>query len=455
MMETPIILESMLDKLKDGLQGAINKLIGSASVDEKEIKEFVRDIQKALLYADVNVKIVIDVCQRIEKRAIEEKPPPGLPRKDHIVKILYEEFIRILGDEGKLDLPTNRTNVILMIGIQGSGKTTTVGKLSRLLSKRGYRLGVVAADTFRPGAITQLHTICADISVPVYDEGGEKDSAKVARRGLAHFKEQNSNVVIVDTAGRHKEEKGLLGEMVEISKAVSPDLVFLVIDGTIGQAALAQASAFHSVVPVGGIIMTKLDGAAKGGGALAAAAATGARIFFIGTGERIDDLETFSPTRFVGRLLGMGDLQALLERAKELEVMADEKQMRRMMSGKLTMNDFLLNLESVKKMGSLRKIVESIPGFSQMNVREQNFEEIEAKMKYWRAMIQAMTKNEREDPDVLNSQRIKRIARGTGVAERDVKDLLTRYKQTKTMMKASKGREFRALMRQMGKQQNM
>jgi len=443
----------MLDKLKDGLQGAINKLIGAPTLDEKEIKEFVREVQKSLLYGDVNVRIVIDVCQRIEKRALDEKPPPGLPRKDHIVKILYEEFTKILGDEGKLDLPTNRTNVILMIGIQGSGKTTSVGKLSRVLSRKGYRVGVVAADTFRPGAITQLKTLCSAISVPVYDEGDEKDSAKVARRGLEFFENQNSNVVVVDTAGRHKEEQSLLDEMRQISKAVSPDMVFLVIDGTIGQAAFAQAAAFHKSVPVGGIILTKMDGAAKGGGALAASAATGARIFFIGSGERIDDLEIFSPTRFVGRLLGMGDLQGLLERARELEAVADEKQVRRMMSGKLTMNDFLTQIESVKKMGSLRKIIEAIPGFSQLQLPDQNIDEIEGKMKYWRAMIQGMTKKEREDPDLLNSQRTRRIAIGAGVSERDVKDLLSKYKQAKTVMKASKGREFRAMLKQMNRQQ--
>ena len=442
----------MLEKLREGFQSAVGRLIGAATVDEKEIKEFVKDVQRALLYSDVNVKIVLEVCQRIEKRALEEKPPPGLPRKDHIVKILYEEFARILGEEAKIDLPTNRPNVLLLIGIQGSGKTTTIGKLSRLLSKKGYRVGVVAADTFRPGAITQLKTLCESISVPVYAEEGEKDSVKVARNGVEQFKNQASNVIIVDTAGRHKEEQSLLNEMRQISNVVDPDVSLLVIDGTIGQAAFSQASAFHSAVPVGGIIVTKLDGAAKGGGALAAATATGARIFYIGTGERIDDLESFSPTRFVGRLLGMGDLQALLDRAKELEAVADEKQIKRMMSGKLTMNDFLTQIESVKKMGSLRKIVESLPGFSQMNVSSENIEEIEGKMKYWRAMIQAMTKEERNDPDVMNSQRVKRIARGTGVTEKDVKDLLNRYKQTKTMMKASKGREFRAMMKQMSRQ---
>jgi signal recognition particle subunit SRP54 len=443
----------MLDKLREGFQNAVNKLLGSASIDEKEIKEFVKDIQRTLLSSDVDVRIVLEICQRIEKRAIEEKPPPGLPRKDQIVKILYEEFVRILGEGGKLDLPTNRPNVILVVGIQGSGKTTTIGKLSRYLVKKGYRVGVIAADTFRPGAVTQLKTICEDINVPVFSIDNEKNSVKVAKIGVEHFREQNSNVIIVDTAGRHKEEKGLLDEMKQISGAVRPDFTFLVLDGTIGKAAFAQASAFHNAVPVGGIIITKLDGAAKGGGALAAAAATGAKIFFIGTGERVDDLEAFNPTRFVGRLLGMGDLQALLERAKELESVADEKQIKRMMSGKLTMNDFLLQIESVKKMGSLRKILESLPGFSQASMPTENIEEIEGKMKYWRAMIQAMTSIEREDPELLNSQRIKRIARGTGVPEREVKDLLTRYKQAKSVMKASKGRQFRAMMKQMNRQQ--
>ena len=442
----------MLDSLKEGFQGAIKRLLGSSSVDERQIKEFVKDIQRTLLGADVKAHIVLEVSQRIEKRALEEKPPPGLPRKDHIVKILYEEFARILGEEGKFDLPTNRTNVLLMVGIQGSGKTTTIGKLARVLSKRNYRVGVIAADTFRPGAVTQLRTICEEIQVPVFGDEREKDATKIAKKGLDHFKDKNANIVIVDTAGRHKEETGLIDEMRQLSKIVSPDLVFLVVDGTIGQAAYGQAAAFHEAVPVGGIIVTKLDGAAKGGGALAATAATGARIFFIGTGERVDDLEQFSPTRFVGRLLGMGDLQSLLDRAKELELVADEKQVKRMMSGKLTMSDFLVQIESVKKMGSLRKIVESLPGFSQMNVPNQNLEEIEGKMKYWRAMIQAMTLEEKNEPDLLNSQRIRRIARGSGVLEKDVKDLLTRYRQAKSVMKASKGRQFRALIRQMGNQ---
>ncbi|MEM3510449.1 MAG: signal recognition particle protein Srp19, partial [Nitrososphaerales archaeon] len=209
----------------------------------------------------------------------------------------------------------------------------------------------------------------------------------------------------------------------------------------------SQSKAFHEAVPVGGIIITKLDGAAKGGGALAAAAATGAKIFFIGTGERVDDLEPFSPTRFVGRLLGLGDIKALLERAKELEIEADEKKMQRFMSGKMTIDDLLYQLEQMKKMGSIRRILELIPGFSQTQIPEAELEGLDEKLEKWRSIILSMTKEERTNPEIMNASRIRRVARGSGSAEKDVKDLLTRYKQTKDIMKASKGRALRQLLR--------
>ena len=338
----------MLEKLKEGLRAAIKKLIGATTVDEAAVKEFVRDLQRTLLQADVNVKMVLDITARIEKRALQESPPPGLPRKDHIVKILYDELSSVLGSEAKLDIPMNRTYIILLLGIQGSGKTTVAAKLARYLQKKGYKVGVVCADTYRPGALTQLSMLCKQINVDVYGEQNAANPAEIARRGIEYFKDKN--VVIIDTAGRHKEEKGLLEEMKEISSKVTPDLTLLVIDGTIGQACYAQSEAFHKAIPVGGIVVTKLDGAAKGGGALAAAAATGAKIFFIGTGERVDDLEPFSPTRFVGRLLGLGDIKTLLERAKELELEADEKKMQRIVSGKMTIDDLYYQMEQMKKM---------------------------------------------------------------------------------------------------------
>ncbi|MCP8322223.1 MAG: signal recognition particle protein [archaeon] len=442
----------MLDKLKEGLQAAIRRILSASTVDEQLIKEFVKDTQRALLQADVNVKLVLELSSKIEKRALEENPPPGLSRKDYIIKILYDELTSVLGTESKLELPTNKVNVILLMGIQGSGKTLVAGKLARYLQKKGYKVGLICADTFRPGALVQLRTYAKDIGLDVFGDEKFDDSIKVAIEGLRYF-EDKKNVIIVDTAGRHKEEKSLLDEMKQISSKISPDLTLLVIDGTIGQQCYAQSEAFHKAVPVGGIIVTKLDGAAKGGGALAAAAATGARILFIGTGERVDDLEAFSPTRFVGRLLGLGDIRALIERAKELEIEADEKKVQRIVSGKMTIDDLYYQLEQVKKMGSLRKVLELIPGLSSV-VPKEGLEELEVKMKRWKSVIQSMTKAEKENPEVLNFSRIKRIARGSGTSEKEVKEMLAKYRQAKAIMKASKGREMRQLLKRMATQQS-
>jgi len=440
----------MLDSLREGLQAAVKKLVGSNIVDEKVTKEFVRDLQRALIQSDVNVRIALEVTERVQKRALEEKAPGGVTKKDQIVSILYEELARLLGGEGGPQLSKDRTQVLVMLGVQGSGKTTTTAKLARLYSKRGFKVGVVAADTFRPGAVAQLKTLVASSGVEVYSDEKEKASVKIAKEGKKHF-EETRNMVIIDTAGRHKEEKGLLQEMKDVVGAVKPDITVLVIDGTIGQQCYNQALAFHQAAPVGGIIVTKLDGAAKGGGALAASAATGAKIFFIGTGERIDDLEEFVPSRFVGRLLGMGDLKALMDMVKDAEVVVDEKMTQRMMSGKMTMNDLLVQFEQMKKFGSLKKVLEHIPGFSgQVDAKE--LDKAEGRVKIYKSIIQSMTGEEKADPEMINSPRLKRIAKGSGRSEKDVRELLSRYKQMKAMVKTSKGRELRQMMRRMGEQ---
>ena len=222
-----------------------------------------------------------------------------------------------------------------MLGIQGSGKTTISSKLAKFLTRQGYRVGVIGADTFRPGALVQLRTMCEKSNVEVFGDEKSKDSPEIVKRGLKHFENSNLDIILIDTAGRHKEEKDLLDEMTQISKVAEPDLALLVIDGTIGQQCFSQAEAFNKIVKVGGIVITKLDSSAKGGGALAASAATGAQVMYVGTGERIDDLEQFSPTRFVGRLLGMGDVQAVLDLAKRLENEADEVRLKRISSGKM------------------------------------------------------------------------------------------------------------------------
>jgi signal recognition particle subunit SRP54 len=439
----------VLDSLRSGLRSALKKLVRASSIDETLIKELAKDVQRSLLASDVNVQLVLNVTNRLQERSLNEQPPPGLSRKDHVVKILYDELSKLLGEEKPLSFKPNRTNIVLMLGIQGSGKTSVTSKLARWLSKHGYKVAVIGADTFRPGALTQLKTMCGKASTEVYGDESNKDPVEISRKGLEHFRSANLDIIIIDTAGRHKQEKELLQEMTNIHSAVTPDLVLLVIDGTIGQQCYSQAEAFHKTVPVGGIIVTKLDGAAKGGGALSAAAATGARIMFIGTGERIDDLEQFSPTRFVGRLLGMGDIKALLDMARELEAEVDEKKIKRITSGKMTIDDFYYQLEQVGKMGSLRSVFEHIPGLSGA-VKDEDIDVMEKKMVKWRYVIQSMTRQERANPDLFNATRVKRVARGSGMSERDVKELLTQYKRSKDVMKAAKGRQMQGLLRRFG-----
>jgi signal recognition particle subunit SRP54 len=445
----------MFEKLRDDLRSALKKIVNSSDINEEMIDSLCRDIQRALLLSDVKVTIVKSITDTLKQRALKEQPPKGLSRKDHIITILYGELARMLGYSGETIRSIDRTegdgqaaatsffkpgkqNVVLMLGIQGSGKTTVTGKLARWLTKHGYRVGVVGADTWRPGALTQLKMNCSKANVEVYGEEGGKDAVAIAKNGLDHFKAQNLDIVIIDTAGRHKEEEGLLQEMKEMYSAATPDLVLLVIDGTIGQGAFKQAEAFHKAAPVGGIILTKLDGTAKGGGALAASAATGAKVMFIGTGERIDDLEQFSPTRFVGRLLGMGDIKALLEMAKSLEVQADEDSVNRMMRGKMTIEDFYAQLESANKMG-LKNMLDNLPGLSGM-VKEDQIDAMEVRMQKWRFVIQSMTKEEKKDPDIMNESRRKRIARGSGQPESEIKAMIKHYNDSKDFMKHNKGR---------------
>ena len=439
----------MLENLKTNLRAAIKKIVNSSGVDEELIKELSKDVQRALLQSDVNVRFVLEITKKLEERSLNETPPPGLSRKDHIVKILYDELAKLLGNETEFSFKSGRMNKVLMVGIQGSGKTTVTTKLAKFLTKQGYKVAVIGADTHRPAALVQLKTMCDKVNVEVYGDEKNKDSLQIVKKGLKYFENSNLDVVLIDTAGRHKKEKELLDEMRQINKVTEPDLVLLIIDGTIGQQCFNQADAFNKTVPVGGIIITKLDSSAKGGGAIAASAATGSQIMYIGTGERIDDLEQFSPTRFVGKLLGMGDVKALLDLAKRLESEADEVRLKRISSGKMNMEDFYYQLEEVTKVGSLRGFLDSMPGFSGM-VKEAQLDQMEERIQKWRYIIQRMTKKEKADPDLLNSSRIKRIARGSGWPEHEVKELVKNYKNSKNVMKASKGRQMQSALRRMG-----
>ncbi len=450
----------MLDNLRSSLGAALKKLVGASDVNEELIDSLCKDVQRALLQSDVNVRLVLNITQNLKKRSLEESPPKGLSRKDHIVSILYDELSRLMGYTGDngaqtkelekqvISFSPGKLNIVLMFGIQGSGKTTVAAKLARWLTKHGYHVGVIGADTWRPGALTQLKMNCVKINVDVYGDENNKDARSIVKNGISHFKDAGSDVVIIDTGGRHKDEAELLEEMKSMYNISKPDLILLVIDGTIGQQAYSQAKSFHDTVPVGGIIITKLDGTAKGGGALAASAVTGAKIVFIGNGERIDDLEEFSPTRFVGRLLGMGDIRAILDLAKDLELQADENQSKRVLSGKMTIEDFYSQMESVGKMG-FRNIIDNMPGLSGL-VKEDQLDVIQGKLEKWRYIIQSMTKQEKKSPEVINDSRRKRIARGSGVAEHDVKDLIKNFNNSKSMIKQSKGRQMQGMLRRLG-----
>jgi signal recognition particle subunit SRP54 len=451
----------MLDNLRTGLRTALKKIVGASDINEEIVESLCKDVQRALLQSDVNVRLVLEITKNLKERALKETLPKGLSRKDHIVSILYSELTKLLGYDGAslipdgqvleasvLKIAVNRLNIILMFGIQGSGKTTVTAKLARWLTKNGYHVGVIGADTWRPGALTQLKMNCARINVEVYGDESTKDATKIVTDGIQYFTNNKLDVLIIDTAGRHKDEEGLIEEMRNMYNIATPDLVLLVIDGTIGQQAFNQAKTFHDTARIGGIVVTKLDGTAKGGGALAASAATGAKIMFIGNGERIDDLEQFSPTRFVGRLLGMGDIKALLEMARALELQADEGQAKRVLKGKMTIEDFYSQMENVGKMG-FKNILENLPGLSGA-IKEDQIDVIQEKMNKWRYIIQSMTKEEKIDPDMINDSRRKRIARGSGMTEHDVKDLIKNYTNSKTMMKQSKGRQMNTMLRKLG-----
>ena len=424
----------VLDRLGSSLNDALKKVFRAPVMDEKTVKELCRDIQRALLQADVNVKLVLEVSKRIEERALKEKVPPGVSRREHVVKVVYEELTRFLGEKpATLKIEPGKRKIIMLVGIQGSGKTTASGKLAKYFQKRGLKTALVCTDTYRPGAYDQLTQLASRINIPVYGEPKEKKSEKIAMRGLKQFKDYE--LVIVDTAGRHKEEKGLIDEMKRLEKVIKPDEAILVIDGTIGQQAAVQARALHEATPIGSILVSKLDGSARGGGALSAVAAIGAPIKFISSGEKLEDIEPFIPSRFVGRLLGMGDLQSLVDKVRDAEVKVPEKKARAFLSGKFTLTDMYEQFESMKKMGPLSGILKMIPGMG-YNIPDEQMNLAEDALKKFRVIIQSMTPKEREKPKILSSSRIRRVARGSGTTEKDVKDLIKQYNQTRKMMKS-------------------
>jgi signal recognition particle subunit SRP54 len=419
-------LESFGDSLKD----AFRKIAGLAVVDRAAVEEIVRDLQRGLLQADVDVDLVVELTRGVKKHVLEEKIPTGFTLKEWFIKTLYDEIVRFLGSEkAELGLKKQR---ILLIGLFASGKTTTAGKLAKWFKVRGLNVGLVACDTHRAAAQEQLRQLGEKQGIPVYADG--KKPEDIAKNAL---KKAREDVLVFDTAGRDALDKELARELREMGKIVKPDEVLLVIPADIGQVARTQAQEFNKLVGITGIIVTKLDGTAKGGGALAAASVSGAKVKFIGVGEKLGDLEPYDPKRFLSRLIGYGDLQGLMEKARELEIDKDSAQ--RIIEGRFTMADFYDQIKNMEKMGSLTKVAEMIPGLGAMKIPKGLLDVQEGKMKKWKHLISSMTSYERDNPDEIRSDRIKRIARGAGLAESELHELLKYYKQTKKIMKMVKG----------------
>lgn len=422
----------VMEGLGESLRSTLKKLANAGHIDATLIKEVTRDIQRALISADMNVKQVLALSKVIEKRALEEKPLAGMSNREHVVRIVHDELVKILGAPRQIPL---KKQTIMMVGLYGQGKTTTTGKLALHFKKKGMRIGVIAADVHRPAAHDQLKQLADKVQVAFYGEKGERNAAGIVTRGLAELRKK-SDIVIVDTAGRDKLEESLIEEMKEIFEAAKPDEKFLVMDAAVGQQAESQAKAFHDAVQVTGVIITKLDGTAKGGGAMSAVAVTQAPVVFIGTGEHVDELEPLDPKRFIGRLLGMGDLEALLEKAKAASEGKDaDKMARKMLSGRFSLNDMREQMDMVTKMGPLGKVASMLPGQMGQMLQGRDMEGTQAKMKTYRVILDSMTEGERDEPNLLKAPRIGRIARGSGRTTNEVRELLKYYETTKGMMK--------------------
>jgi signal recognition particle subunit SRP54 len=432
----------VFEKLRNGLQGAIKGLRKSIVLDKKTVREYTKEIQKTLLSADVNVKLVFDLSKGIEERGLLEKPPGALDRKENLIKITYEELVKLLGTGEKL--PIGDGEKILLVGTQGSGKTTTAAKIAKYLKKSGISPKLICADTFRHAAYDQLKQLSEEIQVPFYGDQKEKSSLKIIKMGLEKF---TSGVVIIDSEGRHSLDKELMKDINRIYKEIKPEKTLLVLDSTIGQLAGEQAKSFKEACNVDGVILTKLDGSAKGGGALSACAATGAQVYFIGVGEHIDEFEEFNSERFVSRLIGFGDLQGLLEKAKEVEF--DEEVTERFMTGKFTLEDLYSQIEQMGKMGSLKKIMDMLPFGAKVPAEMLDIQE--EKLKHFRVIMDSMTDEEMKNPDTIKRSRVERIAKGSGRKTEDVKELLNHYKKMKKMMKSmGDERKLKRVMKRFG-----
>src|SRR6266436_4652094 len=438
----------MFDTLSGKLQNAFKNLRGLGRISESNISESLREVRLALLDADVNFKVVRDFIERVKNKSLGQEVTQSIQPGQQIIKIIHDELVELLGSTNAGLNLTRSPSCLLMVGLHGSGKTTSSGKLARLLQKQGRQPLLVAADVYRPAAMDQLETLGKQIEIPVFVKRGETDVLKIARGALDFARENNRNVLIFDTAGRLQIDEPLVQELVRLRDLVKPQEILLVLDAATGQEAVNVATHFDQALQITGAILTKLDGDARGGAALSLKAVTGKPIKFVGVGEKLEDFEPFHPERMASRILGMGDVVTLVERAAEAVDIDDAKRLEeKMRKGQFTLEDFLDQLRQMKKLGPLESIVGLLPGGSEM-MKSADLSKSEKEFKRMEGMICAMTPRERRNPQILNARRRQRIAKGSGVTVTELNTLLNRFNQMQQMMR--KMGKFQRMMAKMG-----
>jgi signal recognition particle subunit SRP54 len=426
----------MFDSLSGKLQNAFRNLRGLGKISEANVADSLREVRMALLEADVNFKVARDFIERVKTKAIGAEVVQSIQPGQQIIKIIHDELVDLLGSQNAgLNLGAN-PSCLLMVGLHGSGKTTSSGKLARLLQKQGRQPLLVAADVYRPAAMDQLETLGKQLELPVFLKHGETDVLKIAREALDYAKTNNRNVLIFDTAGRLQIDEPLVQELVRLRDLVKPQEILLVLDAATGQEAVNVATHFDQALQITGSILTRLDGDARGGAALSMKAVTGKPIKFAGVGEKLDEFEPFHPERMASRILGMGDVVSLVEKAAEAVNLEDAKRLEeKMRKGEFSLEDFLEQLRAMKKLGSLESVVGMLPGGAEMLKQQGDLSKQEKEFKRMEGMICAMTPKERKSPQILNANRRRRIAAGSGVSVTELNTMLNKFGQMQQMMK--------------------
>ena len=431
----------IFEGLSDKLQVALGKLKSKGKLTEKDVKDAMREVKLALLEADVNFKVVKDFVKKVQERCVGQEVMSSLTPGQHVIKIVNEELTSLMGDvSSKIMISPKPPTIIMMVGLQGAGKTTTSGKLGAYFKKQGKRPLLVACDIYRPAAIKQLQVVGEKLDIPVFNMGDKESPVNIAKAGLSHAIKNNHDLVIIDTAGRLHIDETLMDELKSIKSEVKPHEILLVVDSMTGQDAVNVAESFNEALGVDGVILTKLDGDTRGGAALSIRAVTQKPIKFIGMGEKLDDLEPFHPDRMASRILGMGDILSLIEKAQESMDLDKAKELEQKIKKQdLDFEDFLEQMEQIQNMGPLDKILGMIPGMGNIKDQLGDVDLNGKEMKRTKAIVQSMTLEERRDPSILNASRKKRIARGSGTSVQDVNRLIKQFNDMKKMMKMFTG----------------